>query len=123
VLGVDGISFVSLQKVVPERDRANLAAAENVVDVSASLENFADTAALIANLDLVVSVDSAVAHLAGARGATVWLLLPQPSDWRWLLGRSDTPWYPTMRLIRQPKYGDWDSVLKETLSGLRRLEA
>jgi hypothetical protein len=68
---------------------------------------------------LVVSVDSAVAHLAGALGATVWLLLPQPADWRWLLGRSDTPWYPTMRLIRQPKYGDWDSVLQETLLGLR----
>jgi len=121
LLGVDGISFVSLQKDVRERDRAGLAAAENVLDVSASLESFADTAALIANLDLIVSVDTAVAHLAGALGATVWVLLPQPADWRWLLGRSDTPWYPTMRLIRQPKYGDWDSVLQETLLGLRQL--
>ncbi|HEY1727192.1 MAG TPA: glycosyltransferase family 9 protein [Candidatus Baltobacteraceae bacterium] len=121
VLGIDGISFVSLQKVVRERDRADLAAAKNVLDVSPLLKSFADTAALIANLDLVVSVDTAVAHLAGALGAKVWLLLPQPSDWRWLLGRSDTPWYPTMRLIRQPKYGDWDSVLQETRLGLCHL--
>lgn len=123
VLAIDGISYISLQKVVRERDRADLAAAKNVLDVSGLLESFADTAALIANLDLVVSVDTAVAHLAGALGATVWLLLPQPADWRWLLGRNDTPWYTTMHLIRQPKYGDWDSVLQETALGLRRLVA
>ena len=123
VLEVEGVSFVSLQKVVRERDRTDLASAANVLDASPLLESFVDTAALIANLDLVVSVDTAVAHLAGALGATVWTLLPQPSDWRWMVGRNDSPWYPTMQLIRQPTYGDWASVLEQTRLGLRRLAA
>jgi len=121
LLEIDGISFISLQKEVRERDRAPLADAGNVLDVSESLEGFDDTAALIANLDLVVTVDSAVAHLAGALGATTWVLLPKPSDWRWLLDRHDSPWYPTARLFRQQRHGDWDSVLREAKQELRRL--
>lgn len=115
---VDDISFVSLQKDVRDRDRAALAAATNVADFSAWLESFEDTAALIANLDVVVSVDSAVAHLAGALGATVWVLLPKPADWRWMLDRRDTPWYPTMRLIRQEQRGEWATALHEARLGL-----
>ena len=121
LLDVDGISFVSLQKDVRDADRADLAAATNILDVSATLQTFSDTAALIANLDLVVSVDSAVAHLAGALGARVLILLPKPADWRWLIDRSDTPWYPTMRLIRQQFTGDWAPVLREAAVEVQRL--
>jgi ADP-heptose:LPS heptosyltransferase len=121
LLEVEGINFVSLQKIVPQTDEAALAAATNVLDVSAELYTFADTAAVIANLDCVVTVDTAVAHLAGALGAGVVLLLPKPSDWRWLLDRTDTPWYPTMRLIRQQHSGDWAPVLSQAQDWLRQL--
>jgi hypothetical protein len=121
LLEVSGISFVSLQKIVPQPDQAALAGAANVLNVSADLYTFADTAALIANLDCVVTVDTAVAHLAGALGSDVVLLLPKPSDWRWLLDRSDTPWYPTMRLIRQQHSGDWAPVLSQAQDRLRQL--
>ncbi len=69
-----------------------------------------ETAALVSCLDLVVSVDTAVAHLAGALGAPVWLALSLASDWRWLLGRDDSPWYPTARVFRQTQLGDWDEL-------------
>ena len=77
------------------------------------LADFAETAAAISNLDLVISVDTAVAHLAGALGRPVWTLLPFAPDWRWLLGREDSPWYPTMRLFRQPRRGDWGAVIRQ----------
>jgi ADP-heptose:LPS heptosyltransferase len=70
-----------------------------------------ETAAAIANLDLVVAADTAIVHLAGALGRPVWVLVRSRSDWRWLLGREDSPWYPSMRIFRQPKPGDWDSVV------------
>jgi len=82
--------------------------------------DFADAAALIASLDLVISVDTAAAHLAGALGKPVWTLLPFAADPRWLLDREDTPWYPTMRLFRQPAAGDWDSVLARVRGELER---
>jgi hypothetical protein len=82
---------------------------------------FVETAAIIANLDLVISVDTAVAHLAGALGRPVWTLLPYAPDWRWMLDRSDTPWYPTMRLFRQPKLSDWPGVLAQVAAELRLL--
>ncbi len=84
------------------------------------LTDFNETAALLANCDLVVSVDTSVAHLAGALGRPTWLLLPAVPDWRWLLGRADTPWYPTMRLFRQPRLGDWDSVLGQISAELEQ---
>jgi ADP-heptose:LPS heptosyltransferase len=87
----------------------------NLTNWTADLHNFDDTAALIDNLDLVISVDTSVAHLAGALAKPTWLLLPVIPDWRWMLNRSDSPWYPTMRLFRQTKPGDWSSVVSEVV--------
>jgi hypothetical protein len=83
------------------------------------MADFADTAALIANLDLVISVDTSVVHLAGALGKPVWLLDRFDPCWRWLTGRRDSPWYPALRIYRQPHPGDWDSVLAEVERDLR----
>ncbi len=74
------------------------------------MQDFADTAAVITELDLVITVDTSIAHLAGALGKPVWVALPFPGDWRWMLDRDDSPWYPTARLFRQPKPGDWETV-------------
>jgi ADP-heptose:LPS heptosyltransferase len=87
---------------------------------SRTAASFADTAALIHSLDLVISVDTAAAHVAGALGVPVWLLLPFVADWRWLRDRDDSPWYPSMRLFRQSKRGDWDSVLTRVADELRK---
>jgi hypothetical protein len=115
-LAQPGVEFVSLQK--GERAEAELRAlaaeggfARRILDVGAELGDFATTAALIDNLDLVISVDTAVAHLAGAMGKPVWLLNRADTDWRWMLGREDSPWYPTMRIFRQTVSGDWGSVI------------
>jgi tetratricopeptide (TPR) repeat protein len=89
-----------------------------VHDDSARLSDFADTAALMASLDLIVSVDSAPAHLAGALGRPTWLLLQFSADWRWMRDRTDSPWYPTMRLFRQPQPGDWRSVIETVTQAL-----
>ena len=89
-----------------------------LIDLTQEIKDFADTAALIENLDLVISVDTAVAHLAGALGRPVWTLLPFSPDWRWLADRDDSPWYPTMRLFRQPLPGDWRSVISKIKANL-----
>jgi len=100
--------------------------AEGVIDLSADLTTFAETAAVMMNLDLVISVDSSPAHLAAALGRPVWTLLPFLPDWRWMMGRDDSPWYPTMRLFRQQKRGDWKALIErvsgelEVLSGNSR---
>jgi hypothetical protein len=88
-------------------------------DLTPWLTDYAETAALIANLDLVVTVDTSVAHLAGALGKPVWILLPHAPDWRWLLGRCDSPWYRSARLFRQGTPGDWSGVLAEVTTQLR----
>jgi ADP-heptose:LPS heptosyltransferase len=90
-----------------------------LVDLSGELSDFAETAAAIQNLDLVISVDTAVAHLAGAMGRPVWTLLKLAPDWRWLLGREDSPWYPTMRLFRQERPGDWRAPVARLGEALR----
>jgi tetratricopeptide (TPR) repeat protein len=120
IFGGPGLSFVSLQKEVSDTERSALDSA-GVIDLGAELGDFADTAAVISLLDLVISVDTSVAHLAGAMGQAVWTLLPFAADFRWLLDREDSPWYPTMRLFRQPQIRDWDTVLRRVRSELDRL--
>jgi tetratricopeptide (TPR) repeat protein len=109
---------VPLQPQRVPADAALLATLPNLQDLD--LADFADTAALIERLALVITVDTAVAHLAGALGRPVWTLLPFSPDWRWLLDRDDTPWYPSMRLFRQPAPGDWASVVERVATALRR---
>jgi Flp pilus assembly protein TadD len=106
------VTFYSLQKGPAAGQAENPPAGMQLVDRTAEIQDFADTAALIANLDLVLTVDTAVAHLAGAMGKPVWILLPLRADWRWLLEREDSPWYPTARLFRQRARGDWAEVIE-----------
>jgi tetratricopeptide (TPR) repeat protein len=112
LLRLPGLSFVSLQMGSPLKQRAMLPPDLRPADFSAEIKDFADTAALIGALDLVISVDTAVAHLAGAMGKPVWILSRFDGCWRWLTDRDDSPWYPTARLFRQPAPGDWDSVVR-----------
>jgi tetratricopeptide repeat protein/glycosyl transferase family 9 (putative heptosyltransferase) len=117
---VPDVQWFSLQKgPAAGRISDGLAA---LTDWTAEMNDFDDTAALLANLDGVICVDTSVAHLAAALGRPTWVLLPFVPDWRWMLERSDSPWYPTMRLFRQPAAGDWDSVLREVVAALRRGE-
>ncbi len=114
--GIGNIVFYSLQK--------GSAAAQSgleLIDFAAELNDFSDTAALVSGLDLVIAVDTAVAHLAGAMGKPVWVLLPMSADWRWLTNREDSPWYPTMRLFRQRRWGDWDGVVEEVSAAPQKL--
>jgi tetratricopeptide (TPR) repeat protein len=112
LLDLPGVRFVSLQHEVREEDRTTLASRSDVVHVGADFADFADTAAAIAALDAVVAVDTAAAHLAGALGKPLFLLLPCAADFRWLRGRADSPWYPGARLLRQQRFGDWDGAIR-----------
>jgi hypothetical protein len=115
-----GAQFVGLQTGETGRDQLmRLEENETIVDVGDLLGDFAETAALLAAIDLLITVDTAIAHLAGAMGLPVWTLLCHTPDWRWHLQRSDSPWYPTMRLFRQPRWGDWDAVVTEVTAALR----
>jgi Flp pilus assembly protein TadD len=110
------VTFVTIQ---PRPANAPPPPAElAIMDPGMELADFADTAALISQLDLVISVDTSVAHLAGALGKPVWLLLPFSPDWRWLMLREDSPWYPTMRLFRQRRLGNWDDVMGRVVKEL-----
>jgi tetratricopeptide (TPR) repeat protein len=114
-------TFVSLQKEVRAADAAVLQQSKKIVDVSADLHTFTDTAALIAQLDLVIAVDTSVAHLTGALGKPLWLLLPHAPDWRWLTGRGDSPWYPTARLFRQTETRAWGPVVTRVRTALQEM--
>jgi tetratricopeptide (TPR) repeat protein len=115
---VPGVRWFSLQLGARAAELAAAPAAACVVDLAADLTDLADTAGALCQLDLVVSVDTAVAHLAGALGRPVWLLLAASPDWRWMLRREDSPWYPSMRLFRQARAGDWDSVIGRVAQAL-----
>jgi tetratricopeptide (TPR) repeat protein len=114
----NGVSFFSLQKGPPAKQIENLPESMKLIDHSSEFNDFAQTAALISNLDLVIGVDTAVVHLAAAMGKPVWLLLPSVPDWRWLMNRDDSPWYPTVRLFRQKSAGDWVGVLSRVKESL-----
>ncbi|HLB79435.1 MAG TPA: glycosyltransferase family 9 protein, partial [Dongiaceae bacterium] len=116
--GRPGVALYSLQKGERAGDIAAAVAAGRVVDLGPRIEDFADTAAAIARLDLVIGVDTAVAHLAGALGRPLWVALPFMPDWRWLLEREDSPWYPTARLFRQRRRGDWADVFARIAAAL-----
>jgi tetratricopeptide (TPR) repeat protein len=115
------IAFYSLQKGNASEQAKNPPKGITLLDYTDEINDFSDTAALIENLDLVISVDTAVAHLTGALGKPIWTLLPFSPAWRWLLHRDDSPWYPTMRLFRQPSPGDWESVIEHVRGELLKL--
>jgi hypothetical protein len=111
-------AFVSLQKPMSARDLEAMPKLPGMTDLSALLTDFGETAAVIENLDLVVTVDTAVGHLAGVLGKATWILLSKAADWRWMLDRDDSPWYPSVRLFRQQRPGNWDQTLDQLRSAL-----
>lgn len=120
---IPGIKLFSLQKGEQAAELANLAPGISMVDLGSQVQDFAQSAAVVEQLDLVISVDTAMAHLAGALGKRVWTLITWHPEWRWLCDRLDSPWYPTMRLFRQPSAGDWQSVINQVAVELRQLAA
>ena len=112
--------FHLLQKEIRSDDEAFLAENSQIQTHQEDLIDFSDTAALIKEMDLVISVDTSVAHLAGALGCPVWILIAWKPDWRWLLDRTDSPWYPTATLFRQPEMGSWESVISDVCQRLSR---
>lgn len=119
ILKVPHVRFYSLQKGPASQQLTHWPElGEQIVDYTEELADFADTAALVANLDLVITVDTAVAHLAGALGKPVWILNRFDTCWRWMLERQDSPWYPSAQLFRQPALGDWDSAIQSARTAL-----
>jgi hypothetical protein len=110
-LPIEGFEYICLQKELKECDKEFFEAYRNIRFFGSELESFADTAGLIENLDLVVSTCTSIPHLSAALGKETWILLSHVPDWRWLLDRVDSPWYPSIKLYRQPTIGNWDSVL------------
>jgi ADP-heptose:LPS heptosyltransferase len=121
VLNTGKIRFFSLQVGDQSAEIRRLGYQDQLEDLSGTLTDFSATAAIMAHLDLVISVDTAPAHLAGAMGRAVWTLVTFAPDWSWMLERSDSPWYPTMKIFRQKKIGDWDGVLAEVKENLDRM--
>ena len=117
---VPGVHLFSLQKGPGAEQLAAVTDRFPVTDLGRRLDDFMDTAAVLKNLDLVISVDTAIAHLAGALGIPVWVALPFVPDWRWLMDREDSPWYPTMRLFRQARPGQWEDVFQRIAEALQR---
>src|SRR5262249_17981761 len=113
--GIDGVTLISLQKQVGLDELAELGGRLKIVNFADEQDEahgpFMDTAAMIDSLDLVIACDSSVAHLAGALARKVWVALTDPPDWRWMMDREDTPWYPSMRLFRRQRDEDWSRVI------------
>ncbi len=120
LLAVPGVAFHAAQKELTEEDRAWLATHGGIADHADALTDFAETAALLSHMDLVITIDTAVAHLAGAMGLPVWVLLRRSADWRWFRGREDSPWYPTARLFRQGRRGKWEGVVAAVEGEVKR---
>jgi tetratricopeptide (TPR) repeat protein len=123
ILHLPNLTCYSLQKGIPQLEITELGWQDRIHDLSGTLNDMADTAAAIAQLDLVITVDTAVAHLAGALAKPVWVLLAHVPDWRWMLERTDSPWYPTMRLFRQGQAGDWPGVMQQVATALTSFTA
>jgi len=123
IANISGVRLVGIQKGKAAEQVRDLPAGMGVTNYGPELEDFTDTMGLIENLDLIVSVDTAVAHLAGAMGKPVWLILPFSPDWRWFLNRSDSPWYPSMRIYRQKNKGDWAPVFEGIKKDLNKAVA
>jgi Flp pilus assembly protein TadD len=121
VFEVDQIQWVGLQCDVRDEDREFLRGLPNFTHLGDDLSDFTDTAAIVSLLDMVISVDTAVAHLAGALGKPVTILLPYAADFRWMRGRDDSPWYPTATLVRQPAFGDWEGIVPRLCDALKAL--
>jgi FkbM family methyltransferase len=119
LLDIDGAQFFSLQKENPVDLASQAEVSAKLVDLAPQLDDLCDTAAVIEALDLVICVDTAVAHIAGALGRPVWVMLPAAGDFRWLTGREDSPWYPTVRLFTQRQLGEWDEVIARVAQALR----
>ena len=117
---VPGVTFVSLQKGPGEEQAAHLPAGQPIIDMGSAIQDFADTAAIVVQLDLVICIDTAIAHLTGALNKPCWVLLPASgTDWRWLLDRTDSPWYPNaVRLFRQKKPGEWSATIDDIAQNL-----
>ena len=111
-------AWFGIQKALPEADKAALQGAVQLRVFDDEIVDFEDTAALVAEMDLIISVDTSLAHLAGNMGRACWVMLPFNPDWRWLMGREDTPWYPNLRLFRQESPGDWAGVIAAVRAAL-----
>ncbi len=122
---VPNVRLFSLQKGPGSEQVAALEGAFELIDLASRLDNepaaFLDTAAVMKSLDLVVSSDTAIAHLAGALAVPVWLALPMAPDWRWMLDRQDSPWYPTMRLFRQTRFRQWSDVFERMAAEIEKM--
>lgn len=118
VLEIQGAAFISLQVGIGEEELSASPYADKITDAAPDLTDFAVTAAFVEALDLVITVDTAVAHLAGAMGKPVWLIISPANDWRWMIGRSDSPWYPSLRIFRASKLGRWTDVMDEVAVAL-----
>jgi GT2 family glycosyltransferase/Flp pilus assembly protein TadD len=123
LFSLKNITFYSLQKNDGRHSPATNSDIDNFMDYTGEIHDFLDTAGLMQNLDVVISVDTAAAHLAGALGKEVWTLLPFAPEWRWMLKRKDSPWYPTMKLFRQDRFGNWQGVIEKVKNELENLSA
>jgi ADP-heptose:LPS heptosyltransferase len=112
-----GIAWFSLQPIADDAETDKVPAARGLVRLPVRRE-FEGTAALVAELDLIITVDTSIAHLAGALAKPTWVMLPFAPDWRWQTARTDSPWYPTARLFRQPAPGAWDAVVRDIFAAL-----